>query len=320
MKQASTLTPAKWAIVIFASRESLDMLGRTISAAQIAAKDRANIDVLVNGNEPLAVALTNQLCLQPSACDAAAVRVWSVTVGDKANAWNQYIHHIWSGENIAFFVDGYVRLNPDAVQLLGDAVGARPDVHGGTGVPRIGRTANAIRAEMALEGGFHGNFCCIKASAIEQLRQREIVLPFGLYRVDSLMGALLNFGLDPARNDWVASRIFVHPNASWQTDPKSWWRTGHIRAQIKRAFRQSRGVLENLAIRDHLHVRKQAPESLPATATELVIDWIRRCPAQASAALWHNPLARRALAEIRQSTVRATYNPPPNFMGSNKAL
>lgn len=319
MKQAATIAHAKWAIVIFASRESLDVLGRTINAAQIAAKGKANIDVLVNGNVPLAIALTNQLCSQPRASNAATVRVWSVTVGDKANAWNQYIHHIWSGEDIAFFVDGYVRLNPDAVQLLGDAVAARADVRGGTGVPRMGRTAKSMRAQMSHEGGFHGNFCCIKACAIAQLRQRRIVLPFGLYRVDSLMGALLNFGLDPARNDWVTSRIFVHPDASWQTDPKHWWRTAHIQAQVKRIFRQSRGVLENLALRDHLHVRKQAPESLPATASELVIDWIRRCPAQASDALWHNPLARRALADIRQSTVSVTDNSPPNLMGSNAA-
>jgi len=319
-QQTSTLTSGKWAIVIFASRESLDTLGRTVRAAQISAKDRASIDVLVNGNVPLALALAKQLCVQPLVSGTAAVRVWSITLGDKANAWNQYIHHIWSGEQIAFFVDGYVRLNPDAVWLLGDAVAARPDVGGGTGVPRMGRTAEDLRAQMSLEGGFHGNFCCIKACAIEQMRQRRIVLPFGLYRVDSLMGALLNFGLDPARNDWVTARIFVHPQASWQTDPKHWWQTGHLRAHIKRVFRQSRGVLENLALRDHLHVREQSPESLPATASELVIDWVRRCPAQARAALWYNPLARRALADLRQSTFFAADNSQPNFMGSSKAL
>lgn len=295
------------------------MLGQTVKAVQIAAHDRADIDVLINGNAPLAEELANQLCIPTLAPESPRVRVWSISVGDKANAWNQYIQHVWSGEDIAFFMDGYVRLNPDAVSLLGDAVVARTDVLGGTGAPKTGRTAAAIRAQLTREGGFHGNFCCIKGSAIEQLRQRRIALPFGLYRVDSLMGALLSLGLHPESNAWDASRIFFHPDASWQTDPKRWWRIDDIRAQFKRVFRQSRGVLENLAAKDHLRTRKQTAESLPATVSELVLDWVQRCPAQTSAVLRRNPLARRALANIRQSPASATDGSPPSLVGSNKA-
>jgi hypothetical protein len=319
MRQASSRTLTNWAVVIFASRESLDILSRTVKAAQISAQEKAGIDVIVNGNTPLAVALANHLCSQELASEATLIRVWAVAVGDKANAWNQYIQHIWSGEDIAFFIDGYVRLNPDAVRLLGDAVAARANVLGGTGVPSMARTAKAMRAHMSPEGDFHGNFCCIKGATIEQLRQRRIALPFGLYRVDSLMGALLILGLDPAGNAWVTSRIFVHPEASWQTDQKRWWRVDDIRAQIKRVFRQSRGVLENLAVRDHLNVRKQSPESLPATASELVLDWVRRCPKQSSTVLRLNPLTRRALADITQSHVITTDSSPPNLIGSNRA-
>lgn len=319
MRLASSSTLANWAIVVFASRESLDLLSRTVKAAQISAQDKAGIDVIVNGNTPLAVALANQLRSQELTSAVAPVRVWAVTVGDKANAWSQYIQHIWSGEEIAFFIDGYVRLNPDAVKLLGDEVAARSKVLGGTGVPSMGRSAKVMRAHMSPGSGFHGNFCCIKGATIEQLRQRRIALPFGLYRVDALMGALLMLALNPAGDVWATSRIFVHPDASWQTDPKHWWRVDDIRAQIKRVFRQSRGILENLAIRDHLNVRKQPPESLPATASELVLDWVRRCPEESNAALKRNPLARRALVEITRSRVNTTHNSPPLLIGSSRA-
>jgi hypothetical protein len=284
-----------WAAVIFASRESAEVLGQTIAAARIAALQRADIDVLINGNRALAAQVASHLAGQPQDAGAARVRIWSISVNDKANAWNQYVQRVWAGEEVAFFIDGYIRLNLDALTLLGDAVMARPEVLGGTGVP-----TRALHARIASEGGFYGNFVCLKGTVIAELRRRGIALPFGLYRVDSLMGAWVNFGLDPKTQGWNPNRIFAHPDASWKKDAPRWWRFNDIRAQFKRRLRQSRGVLENLAVRDLLSTRKQAPESLPATASALVLEWVARCPDEAASVLRWNPLVRRALEEIRQ--------------------
>lgn len=296
------------------------MLLRTLKAAKIAAAGSAAIDVLVNGNNQLALALANHLDSSELAHEAFPIRVWDIAVGDKANAWNQYIHQIWAGESIAFFIDGYVRLNPNSIRLLGEAIDNQAEVLGGTGVPNGGLVTNALHTSPTPENGFHGNFCCIKGTALEQIRRRKIFLPFGLYRVDSLMGALLTLGLDPVSNVWVGSRIHVHPEASWQTDTRRWWRMSDLRAQVKRIFRQSRGVLENLAIRDHLRTRKQPPELMLPTASEVILDWIQRCPAQANSVLRYNPLARRALAEIKLSAAKAKGkdNSVPVLMGCSK--
>ena len=309
-----------WKLVIFASRESLTVLIRTLKAAQVAARETLGIDVVINGNRPLALALTNQLDNPELAHEAVPVRVWDIAVGDKANAWNQYVHQIWAGESIAFFIDGYVRLNPNSIMLLAEAIADKVEVLGGTGVPNGGQTRDASHPHPTPENGFHGNFCCIKGTAIAQMRRRKISLPFGLYRVDSLMGALLTLGLDPVSNVWLGSRIYVHPEASWQTDTKHWWRISDIRAQVKRIFRQSRGVLENLAIRDHLRTRKQPPELMLANANELILEWVQRCPVQANKVLRYNPLARRALAEIKQSAdkTKGYDNTTPVLMGYSK--
>lgn len=313
------IAPTHWTVVIFASRESLDTLLQTIAAAQIAAAGIAAIDVLVNGNNPLALALTNHLDSLEIPNASLPIRVWDIAVGDKANAWNQYIHQIWAGESIAFFIDGYVRLNPNSIRLLGDAIDAQAEVLGGTGVPNVGLLSTAAHSPIP-ESGFHGNFCCIKGTALEQMRRRKVFLPFGLYRVDSLMGALLTLGLDPVKNVWVESRICVHPTASWQTNPKRWWRMNDLRAQVKRIFRQSRGDLENLAIRDHLRTRKQPPELMLPNAAELVLEWVHRCPTLANKALRYNPLARRALKEIRQSAgkIITNGNMAPVLLGCSK--
>ena len=290
-----------WAIVVFASREKLPVLCQTVRAALQAAQDRAHIDVLVNGNPALAHALAAWLSELSHTTVTTTVRVWSIAQGGKANAWNQYLHHIWSDEAVAFFIDGYARLHTDAVQLLGDAVVRDPSVLGGTGVPSVGRTAHALRASMLSHGGFHGNFCCIRADAMQQIRARGIALPYGLYRVDSLMGALLSYGLHPEHGDWNHRRILVQPDASWQTDVKRWWHPSDVKAQLLRILRQSRGVLENEAVKDLFVARKLGAEQLPATAAELVLNWVERCPDQWQRIAWRHPLARRMLKEIRAS-------------------
>lgn len=312
------LTPSQffkaWAIVIFVARETIDVLMQSVRAASIAGQGRANIDVMVNGNPELAHELAGRLAQGPVVPNAPVVNVWSIAQGDKANAWNQYIHGIWSGQSIAFFIDGYVRLNPDAVELLGDAITADPSFLGGTGIPCVGRSAQALRASMVQHGGFHGNFCCVTRQVIEQLRDRHIELPFGLYRVDGLIGALLSFGLDPINNEWNPHRVLVHPTASWQTNVKHWWRFNDLKDALKRMFRQTRGLLENKAVTHHFLVRKLSPEQLPASASSLVLGWAERCPVQVNALCQHNLLAKQALHQFRHAQPLAPDKAAPTLV------
>jgi hypothetical protein len=271
-----------WAVVIFACREPLPQLQQTLDAALLSAASCAVVHVLVNGNPSLAQALVTALAQQQttpasSGC-SPAIQVWSIPLGDKANAWNQYIHQLWAGEDIAFFIDGYVRLNPDAVQLLGHAMAANHQALGGTGVPTIGRSAKSIREDLIANTGYHGNFCCIKGDTIGSMRDKQIRLPVGLYRTDSLMGAILSYALDPANHAWEDARIHVHAEASWQVDVAQWWRIKDVLVYFKRYLRQIRGKLENAAFADHLVNRLCSPAALPATAQEMVLEWVHRCP------------------------------------------
>ena len=43
-----------------------------------------------------------------------------------------------------------------------------------------------------------------------------------------------------------------------------------LRGDLRRRERQAQGMLENAAVRDHLAVRKQRPETLPATVEALL--------------------------------------------------
>lgn len=314
-----------WALAVFAARETPADLFMTIEAAMAsgARSERTVIDVLVNGNPELAAATAAYArSLPPTSAAGPLLRIWSIALGDKSHAWNQYLHEIWPGSALAFFIDGYVRLRPDALERLARSVlAAAPQALGGSGVPSVGRAAAAIRKAMTTEGGIHGNYCCVTRETLLELRRRQFRFPIGLYRADALLGAMLAFRLDPALHKWdLRNAIRVEPAATWATEPKRWWRLADIRATLRRRDRQAQGELENLAIIDHMSVRKQRPEDLPRTAMQLVLDWAERCPDAARMACAKDQRVARAFEQFRKSRDWSAAQHAPSKLFGEDAL
>jgi len=293
-----------WSVAVFAARENIQTLTRTLIAAVESAAQPTIIDVLVNGN----VELANETAQIANVIDLAAerravtVRTWFIRLGDKAHTFNQYVKLIWPGSRLAFFIDGYVRINKDALILLDEAMSGSSDCLAGSGVPTVGITADSLRNEMLKSGGIHGNLFALKNSTIEPLREINFKLPLGLYRTDATLGAALSFGLNPLIHSWnPKGRILVHPDVSWDTDKKSFLKFSDVAGQVKRILRQGQGILENLAVRNHFAVQKKAPEQLPATAADLIFQWADSHPYELlKAQLRHPLLISFALKKLRQ--------------------
>lgn len=316
-QNAGRASAFSWAVAVFAARETPHELRSTLDAIVEAANAATVIDVMVNGNAALAAAIAQWLGAGKRGAGPAVVRVWSIALGDKAHAWNQYVHAVWPGAPLSFFVDGYVRLKPDALALLAAGMAASPGALGGTGVPTSGRTAAKLRQHMLAEGGMHGNLFVLTEAVMERLRQSRFHLPLGIYRTDSTLGAALAFGLDPSQYPWdIKNRVFVHPDASWTTEERKWWRYAEVKSQLKRLLRQSQGVLENLAVEDFLAHRKLAPADLPRTASELVLEWVERCPDKAGATLSRSPLSRIALKKFRAPRDWSAAEEAPALIGA----
>ena len=288
-----------WALAIIAARESAETLKQTIKAARIASADQELIiDVLVNGNPSLA----QEIASWARSCPPdPSLRVWSISQGDKAHAWNEYVHRIWPVGRLSFFLDGYAQPRADGLSQLAENLTEVPHAFGATGVPSSGRSAPALRDQMLRIGGFHGNMHAIPAHAMEQLRAVGFRLPLGLYRTDSLIGAVLMFGLDPAANAWEPRRIVVNPKATWDVPGQADLTIKNITGQFKRRFRQAQGDLENRAVREHLAIRKLPIHLMPKTARELVLSWIEAHPDQARQLYIKNPLRLHAARQMRAS-------------------
>ncbi len=290
------------ALVIFISRERIGTCLRTIEAAFTSANgvsSSCSLDLLVNGNDQLASELAHEVHEVFGPNPLIPCRVWSVPLGDKANAWNTYIHKIWCGEGLVFFIDGYVRLRPNALHQLEVSLAENPATLAASGVPTVGRTASRLRNEMLKSGGFHGNLCSLRGSVIDEMRRRTIRIPIGMYRVDSLVGAFLCFGFNPAAYSWDTERIVVAGGASWDIDEKRWWVVSDVHAKIKQIMRQAKGRLENAAVKYFFTILKCQPEDLPQNSARLITAWARDDPQGWKQLIFWHPLA--ALAWYWQS-------------------
>lgn len=288
--------PPPWSVAIIASRENLTMLESCIRSASIACADHpAYIDVLINGNADLARNAAAQV--GNWARSSCHIRIWSIAQGDKAHAWNEYVHRIWTPGTTAFFLDAYALARPDAFVHLDHAL-SQPGILAATGVPTAGRSAPALRAQMLSGGGFHGNMNAIGSSAMGRLKACGFRLPLGLYRTDSLIGSVLSFDLNPERG-WEPKRIAVVADATWDVPGIGALTFRNVISQLKRMLRQARGHVENRAAREHLAIRLLAPETLPRTSEELMLDWVASQPEQARALFRRSPLSYYAVRKLR---------------------
>lgn len=292
-----TTSLPRWSIAVFAARETLAVLASSVRAAIAACTGRqACIDVLINGNPALADAFASVAKGLDSG--GTQLRVWSIAAPDKAHTWNEYVYRIWDTGGMAFFIDGYAQVRPDALAAMERCLAATPDALGATGVPTCGRSATAIREQMLRHGGIHGNLFAISAEGMEGIRKTGFRLPLGIYRTDPLIGSVLMFRLDPANNSWDPRRIVVEPTATWHVDGIEDLTLKNITGQFRRILRQAQGDLENKAAREHLALRQLPPQQLPRTVAEMIDGWIKAQPTQARSLFLKRPLCLYAARKV----------------------
>jgi len=304
-----------WAVAIVASREDARTLQATLESVLDASDARVTtIDLLVNGNAGLVREVAQHLAggrLTPGRRER--IRLWSIDFGDKANAWNQYVHRVWAGSRLVFFVDGYCRVDRKAFEALANGLERKPECLAATGVPSTGRSAGRLRRQMQSEGGIHGNLHVLRGEVLAKMRSLGFKLPVGLYRTDALVGAALSFNLDPGRFDWDSRRILLVDDARWSLRHLSLWRPADLKAHAMRRLRQEQGRLENLAVRRQLAELRRPVGSLAPTARGLVEEWLAESGYRPG-----NSLFERWLFRTAHSRLLAWQAPPPERLSARQ--
>jgi hypothetical protein len=302
-----------WAVAITSARESPATLASVIDAAIVALEGRRGIiDVLVNGN-PFLSDVTIQFVRSKERAGLPDIRIWEIPVTDKSHAWNEYLYRVWPGARFTLFLDGYVRTIPGSLAHMEASLAASPELLCVSAPPTRSRSAEKWRANLARGGGVVGGMYALPARTIEELRNRAVRLPLGLYRGDSLLSAVFSFNFDPAGQPWNPSLCRMCWDAGFEIDFVPNLRIKDAVSQWRRLLRQARGDFENRAYRQHMAIEGKSPSTLPGTDKALVYGWLRAHPAQALRLVLSNPLRLIALHQIHRQPDWKKINAPANL-------
>jgi hypothetical protein len=311
-----TVEGREWSVAVIAARESPETLCGVIDAAlEASRRHRTALDILINGNQDLSrVGASFIASKQGMRGGTVVTRIWEIAFRDKAHALNEYVHRIWPGSDIAFFLDGYARVEPDAFEQMASSLAARPDALGAG----AGKSVYEIHPRGPGPAGITGNFNALRGGTMTEFRRREIRLPIGFYWVDGLTGAILSFDFDPAAHPWNTDNIVMALGAHCVTVRKSPWRLSDLRDHLNRMQRQARGRFENRAVREHLAVNRKSPREFPETAREMVVTWIRQHPMAAAWLALRNPLVAGSLLKLSQRQDLSNKNRPPVLVATTE--
>ena len=228
-----TDTSLPWPVAVFAHNEARNIIA-CLDSLQAAASHPIECHVLANACSDRTEGLVrNYAARHPN------VRLHSIALGDKANAWNVFVHDFAPpGAAHYFFIDGDVRATPGALDVMAGVLTQHPQANGVSALPKSGRGVAAFQRDMLKDNGVAGNLYGLRGAFVERIREQATRMPIGTIGEDALMGAMLKWDL---RGDtrWDNSRVVVAQDAGFEFDSVSPWLPREWNKYYRRRVRYS---------------------------------------------------------------------------------
>lgn len=199
-------------VCIFARNEErlLPYCVAALSAAGLAVA--ARIFILING----CTDGTAQVARTLATADPR-IEVRELPVGDKASAWNDYVHRFADPDTPCHvFLDGDVKPSAGAVAALEAALSGSPAAYGAAALPAAGRSRRGWAKQLLLNHYISGNLYALSGRAIAAFREASLHLPYGAKGEDGIITYLLLTDLKGGRDDTHRERIVVAEDATFE--------------------------------------------------------------------------------------------------------
>lgn len=255
------------AVVVFAHNEAAH-IRQALTAVARGVDDTSTIEVWV-----LANGCSDQTSEEVRACAALLRNLWLVEIplGDKANAWNVYVHEIAAAQHrqvvdTHVFTDGDVAIEPGAIAQLMASMRQNSSVLAVGGMPASGRDKAGWRQRMVENGLLAGNLYALSGRFLEAVRSQGIRLPVGIVGEDFVVSWLVDLVQVPGVAGRTRRMMFC-PSAEFSFRSLSPLRPADWRTYARRKWRYTRRALELEML---LHVlRRGGLDAMPPDVTHL---------------------------------------------------
>lgn len=262
--EASSKQPDGASVAVFAYNEERRITDALQSIDREAEGFSAPVEVhiLANGCRDGTAAKARQF--QPRRVE---VTVHEIKLGDKANAWNTYVHDIAPARPLHFFMDGDVRVHPGSLAAMAEASRQQPQAHAVSSLPKSGRTRHGWAAFIRRNHGLPGCLYLLPERTLRRFRDAAIRLPVGLIGEDVLLQFLIKRDLGEQLDGERTERIHVCEAAGFENDSLSPRSLADVGLYYRRLRRNSLRELQNQVLFPLL--KKQGAAALPEHAEQL---------------------------------------------------
>ena len=130
-----------------------------------------------------------------------AVHLVSIKLGDKCNAWNEFIHETvpkqCPGQPVYFFMDGDARAVPGSFSAMAKVLEVERQANAVGAPPASGRSRAHDREKQMRERELVANLYALRGTFVERCHKLEVRIPLKLEGDDGLIGALVRWDLEP---------------------------------------------------------------------------------------------------------------------------
>lgn len=176
------------------------------------------------------------------------VRLVSIALGDKCNAWNVFIHDtvpaMCPGREVYFFTCGDVKIVPGSLSALARALQSNPYPNAASAPPGSGRNVERDRQGLIDDHALVAGLYALRGSFVERLEQLSVRIPLNFEGDDALIGTLVQWDLAPSPRAMDLQRVIPVANSAWVFDSLSPMRLDDWKFYWKRAVRYARRYYE----------------------------------------------------------------------------
>ena len=250
-----------WSVCIFAHNEER-LLHRCLAALEGAA---AGGDYVVHVMENGSTDETASVAKAFAAVDPR-IHVHELELGDKSNAWNEYVHRVSQKADMHVFIDGDVQPSKGAFKSLAHAFEGSPEALAAAALPASGRNRRAWASRLFQKRYLSGNLYAFSNEAWSVFRERDLRLPTGAVGEDGLISYLMLTDLKGGRDDNHKDRIAIAAGATFEFDSLS-IRPHDIAIYHGRLRRYSKRFFQNEVLYDLL--KRKGVSALPENINEI---------------------------------------------------
>jgi glycosyltransferase involved in cell wall biosynthesis len=188
------------------------------------------------------------------------LNIISITLGDKCNAWNHYIHHLADEVDCHFFIDADVNFSDNCFELMHNKlINSKNGEVAIAGLPISGRNIDFYRSLVMERACFFGNLYGLKHNFIQSIREAHFHLPIGLNWIDSFLTKAVNTNLTFGTEN-LPNRVTYLEGSGYYFDSLSIFSRSDIKLYIDRIARYELGKVQESYL-DKLS-REDWPESM----------------------------------------------------------